>query len=71
VLAFTGAIIGHSLISGYEQLVMLGVLAAAVTFEAAWRCARGTTALARGLHAGPADTDGTRLPANTRSGCAC
>jgi hypothetical protein len=45
VLAFAGAAAGHSLISGYEQPVFLAVLAAALAFEAAWRWARGTSAL--------------------------
>lgn len=48
VLAFSGAGLGHSLIGGYEQLVFLAVLAAALAFEAAWRWARGTSAVALG-----------------------
>jgi hypothetical protein len=47
-LAFGGAVLGHSLISGYEQPVFLAVLAAALVFEAAWRWARGTSAVAAG-----------------------
>ncbi len=48
VLAFTGAGLGHSLIGGDEQPVFLGVLAAAVLFEAVWRLARGTNSIGRG-----------------------
>jgi hypothetical protein len=47
VVAFAGAIAGHSLISGYEQPVFLVVLGVALAFEAAWRCARGTNAVGR------------------------
>jgi hypothetical protein len=47
-LAFFGAGLGHSLIGGYEQPVFLAVLAAALAFEAAWRWARGTSAVAPG-----------------------
>jgi hypothetical protein len=46
VLAFGGAVLGHSLISGYEQPVFLAVLAAALAFEAVWRWARGTNTVA-------------------------
>jgi len=52
VLAFTGAGLGRSLIGGDEQLVFLAVLAAAVAFEVVWRCARGTSAVTRGIAAG-------------------
>jgi hypothetical protein len=45
-LAFGGAVLGHSLIGGYEQPVFLAVLAAALIFEAAWRLARRTNAIA-------------------------
>ena len=45
-LAFGGAVLGHSLINGYEQPVFLAVLAVALAFEAAWRWARGTSAVA-------------------------
>jgi hypothetical protein len=45
-LAFGGAVLGHSLINGYEQPVFLAVLAAALAFEAAWRWVRGTSAVA-------------------------
>src|SRR6266487_6159865 len=40
VLAFVGAGLGHSLISGYEQPVFLAVLVASVIFEAGWSLAR-------------------------------
>jgi len=45
-MAFGGAALGHSLISGYEQPVFLAVLAAALVFEAGWRLARRTNAIA-------------------------
>jgi uncharacterized membrane protein YgcG len=45
LLAFTGAVLGHSLIGGNEQPVFLVVLAAAVVFEAGWRLARGSSAI--------------------------
>ena len=47
-LAFTGAALGHSLISGNEQPVFLVVLAAAVVFEIGWRLARGSNAIGCG-----------------------
>jgi uncharacterized membrane protein YfcA len=50
-LAFTGAALGHSLISGYEQPVFLAVLIVALVFETAWRCVFGTNAIARQHHA--------------------
>lgn len=52
VLAFTEAGLGRSLIGGDEQPVFLVVLAAAVVFEVVWRCARGTSAVTRGITAG-------------------
>lgn len=45
LLAFTEADIGHSVIAGDEQPVFLAVLAAALIFEAAWSCVRGTNAV--------------------------
>jgi hypothetical protein len=48
VVAFAGAGLGHSLISGYEQPVFLGVLAVAVAFEAVLCCVRGTRRLTTG-----------------------
>ena len=48
VVAFAGAALGHSLISGYEQPVFLAVLAASVLFECGWSKARGTNAVGRG-----------------------
>jgi hypothetical protein len=45
VFAFTEAGIGRSLIAGDEQLVFLGVLAAALCFEGAWYLARRTNAV--------------------------
>lgn len=66
-LAFGGAVLGHSLISGYEQPVFLAVLTAALAFEAAWRWVRGTSAVtprSSVATAGDADTsDGSRLVA--------
>jgi hypothetical protein len=44
-LAFTGAALGHSLISGYEQPVFLAVLFASVVFECGWSLARGSNAV--------------------------
>jgi hypothetical protein len=46
MFAFAEAVIGHSLIAGAEQLVLLGVLAAALIFECAWYLARRTNAVA-------------------------
>jgi len=45
--AFLEAVVGRSVIGGDEQLVFLGVLAAGVVFEAAWRLLRGTNAITR------------------------
>jgi hypothetical protein len=58
-LAFFGAGLGHSLIGGYEQPVFLAVLAAALAFEATWRWARGTSAVAPGA-ARPRGREGHR-----------
>jgi hypothetical protein len=52
ILAFTGAVLGHSLIGGYEQPVFLAVLAAAVVFEVAWRLASGSKAIGCGAGGG-------------------
>lgn len=54
VLAFTGAVLGHSLISGYEQPVFLAVLVASVVFEVGWSLARGSNAVVRRGRPGPA-----------------
>jgi hypothetical protein len=48
IVAFAGAFLGHSLIGGNEQPVLLVVLAAALVFEAAWRRARGANSLTAG-----------------------
>jgi hypothetical protein len=48
LLAFTGAVLGRSLIDGYEQPVFLVVLAAAVVFEVAWRLSHGSNAIGCG-----------------------
>lgn len=48
LLAFTGAVLGHSLIGGSEQPAFLVVLAVAVVFEAGWRLARGSNAIGCG-----------------------
>jgi hypothetical protein len=45
IFAFTEAGIGRSLIAGDEQLVFLGVLAAALCFEGVWYLARRTNAV--------------------------
>jgi hypothetical protein len=42
---FTEAGIGHSLIAGDEQLVLLGVLAVALAFECGWYLARRSNAV--------------------------
>lgn len=47
VLALIGAGLGHSVIGGDEQPVFLGVLGAAIVFEAIWYCVRGTNSVAR------------------------
>jgi len=44
-VAFAGVAAGHSLTSGYEQPIFVGVLVAGIAFEAAWRLARGSNAL--------------------------
>jgi hypothetical protein len=54
VLAFTGAILGHSLISGYEQPTFLAVLVGSVVFEWGWSLARGTNAVGRRARPGRA-----------------
>jgi hypothetical protein len=53
-LAVTGAVLGHSLISGYEQPVFLAVLFASVVFELGWSLARGSNAVGRRGRPGPA-----------------
>ncbi|MGH2719101.1 MAG: hypothetical protein ACRDJU_11025 [Actinomycetota bacterium] len=45
VFVFAEAAIGHSVIGGYEQPVLLGVLAAALLFECGWYSARHTNAV--------------------------
>jgi hypothetical protein len=45
LLAFVEAGLGSSVIGGYEQLVFLGVLVAALAFEGVWYLARGTNAV--------------------------
>jgi hypothetical protein len=45
LFAFAEAGLGRSLIAGDEQLVFLGILAAALLFEAAWWLARRTNAV--------------------------
>lgn len=45
MLAFTEAGLGHSVIGGREQLVLLGVLVASLAFEGAYYLARGTNAV--------------------------
>lgn len=45
--AFAEAVIGRSLISGYEQPVFLGILAIAVVFEVVWTRTQGTNAIGR------------------------
>lgn len=47
LLAGVETAVGHSLIGGHEQTVLLAVLAAAVVFEVVWWRARGTHALPR------------------------
>jgi hypothetical protein len=42
-----GALAGHSVIGGFDQLVFIGVLVVAVVSEAAWRRARGINAVWR------------------------
>jgi|SRR5579859_2215965 len=53
-LAFTGAGLGHSLISGYEQPVFLAVLVASVLFELGWSLGYGSNAVGRRDRPGPA-----------------
>ena len=47
LLGVAGALVGHSVIGGYDQVVFFGVLVVALVFEAAWRWARGANALWR------------------------
>jgi hypothetical protein len=46
VFALAEAIVGHSLIAGYEQPVFLGILAIAVVFEISWYLGHRTNAIA-------------------------
>ena len=46
--AFVEAVLGHSVIGGDEQLVFVGVLGAALVFEAVWRLTRHTKAVTAG-----------------------
>jgi hypothetical protein len=48
LFAFTESVLGHSVIAGYEQLVLLGVLAAALIFEYGWYLTRHTNAIGPG-----------------------
>jgi hypothetical protein len=48
VFAFAEAALGRTLIAGDEQLVLLGILVAALAFEALWTWARRTNAVVRG-----------------------
>ena len=48
VFAFAEAALGRTLIGGDEQLVLLGILAAALLFEALWSWARRTNAVGGG-----------------------
>lgn len=62
LLVFTMAelILGDSLIGGTEQLVFLGILVLACTFETAWRSKTGTYALRRRPAAGTRREPGTQ-----------
>jgi hypothetical protein len=44
-VAFAGAGLGRSLIYGDEQLVFVGVLLAAITFEGLWYLRKGTNVI--------------------------
>ena len=48
--ALVEAIIGHSLIAGYEQAVFFGILAIAVLFEISWYLGHHTNAIATHPH---------------------
>jgi hypothetical protein len=48
VFAFTESVLGHSVIAGYEQLVLLGVLAAALIFEYGWYLTQHANAIGPG-----------------------
>ena len=45
--AFAEAVIGRSLISGYEQPIFLGILGVAIVFEVVWTRTQGTNAIGR------------------------
>jgi hypothetical protein len=45
VVAFAGAVIGHSMIGGWEQFVFVAILAVSLIFEGAWYLVRGTNAI--------------------------
>ena len=45
LVAFAGAGLGHSVIYGDEQLIFLGVLAAALAFEGLWYLTKGTNVI--------------------------
>jgi hypothetical protein len=50
VFALVEAIIGHSLIGGYEQPVFMAILAVAVLFEISWYLGHRTNAIASHSH---------------------
>jgi hypothetical protein len=45
VFSIVEAVVGHSVIGGNEQPVFLGVLVAALAFEAVWCLTHGTNAI--------------------------
>jgi hypothetical protein len=45
VVAFAGAVTGHSLVDGWEQTAFTGTLVLSLVFEIFWYLARGTNAL--------------------------
>ncbi len=56
IFVFAEALVGHSLIAGYEQPVLLGILGLALLFELSWYVVRRTNAVA-GAQPGKSGTD--------------
>jgi hypothetical protein len=59
-LGIGGAIVGHSVLGGFDQVAFFAVLVVAVVFEAAWRWAQGTNAVRRPPTPRQADRTGFR-----------
>jgi uncharacterized membrane protein YfcA len=60
VLGIAGALVGHSVVGGFDQIAFFGVLVVAVVFEAAWRSTQETNAVWRLPTHRRADRSGSR-----------